>query len=68
MKKLLLFSLTSTILLGCNMKPSKEARIQTLEAEIVQTKEKTDGLESRIQTLEEANKQLESRILELEKQ
>lgn len=68
MKKLLLLAFLSLTIFGCNVNPSKEARIQQLESEIEQTTEKIDTLISKVQTLESVNKQLKSRILELEKQ
>ncbi len=68
MKNLFLLSYLSMMILGCNMNPNKEARIQQLESELEQTIAKTDNLEKRVQALEGVNKQLESRMLELEKQ
>lgn len=68
MKKLFLLVFLSLIIFGCSMNPNKEARIQQLESDIEQTIKKIDNLESRVQTLENVNKQLELRILELEKE
>jgi len=67
MKKILLIASCSIFLLGCNMNPNKEARIQKLETEIKLSMEKTNILESRVQVLENLNDQLNARITELEK-
>ena len=67
MKKILLIASCSLFLLGCNMNPNKEARIQKLETEIKLSMEKTNILESRVQVLENLNYQLNARITELEK-
>lgn len=67
MKKILLIASCSLFLLGCNMNPNKEARIQKLETEIKLSMEKTNILESRVQVLENLNDQLNARITELEK-
>lgn len=48
------------------MNPSKEARIQKLETEILQAIEKINQLENRVESLEVMNEQLESRLLEVE--
>jgi len=66
MKKVLLIATFSLFLLGCNMNPSKEARIQKLESEMKNAIDKIETLEGRIQNLEEINKELNLRILELE--
>ena len=68
MKKLLLISTLTFFFAGCNMNPSKEARIQKLETEIQEVEDKLQQLEDKIQTLEEVNEELKARILELEKQ
>jgi predicted nucleic acid-binding Zn-ribbon protein len=68
MKKVLLIAFCSLFFLGCNMNPSKEARLQQLEMEIQQTMDKINSLEGRVQTLEDINEELETRILALEKQ
>lgn len=60
MKNLLLLTLLSFSALGCNMNPSKEARIQELEA-------KVETLETRIQKLENRNEQFNLKIEALEK-
>ncbi len=65
MKNIFLLAFLSLIIFGCNMNPSKEARINQIESEMEQTIEKIGNLESRVQTLESANKELESKILEL---
>ncbi len=67
MKKVLLIITIAGFFIGCNMNPSKEARIQKLEAEIQMTIHKVNELESRVQTLEVLNAQLKTRIHELEK-
>ena len=54
MRHVVLLSFLAVMLLGCNMNPNKEARIEQLETELEQTKEKIDVLESRIQALENA--------------
>lgn len=67
MKKAALLTILSLFLLGCNMNPSKEARLQKLEAEIQQSMEKINTLEASVQALEQTNTQLKTRIEELEK-
>ena len=67
MKKILLIASCSLFLLGCNINPNKEARIQKLETEIKLSMEKTNILESRVPVLENLNDQLNARITELEK-
>ena len=67
MKKTILIITLSLFFLGCNMNPNKEERIQILEATMHQALDKIDKLEARIQTLEQKNEQLETMILELEK-
>jgi len=66
MKKLLLTATLSFLFLGCNMNPSKEARIQQLESEIKQAKEQISELEERVQTLEDLNELLKNRLIQLE--
>lgn len=68
MKKVLLLTLCSLFLLGCNMNPNKEARVQQLETEMLQTMDKINTLERQVQALESINEELESRLLEIEKQ
>lgn len=68
MKKVLLLTLCSFFLLGCNMNPSKEARVQQLETEMRQTIDKINTLERQVQALEGMNEELKNRLLELEKQ
>lgn len=67
MKKVILISTLFLFLLSCNMNPSKEARLQKLEAEIQQSMEKINTLEASVQALEQTNTQLKTRIEELEK-
>ncbi len=66
MKKILVFLTISVLFIGCNLNPNKEARIQKIEAEILQSNEKINQLENRIESLESINEQLKSRILEIE--
>ena len=66
MNKLILTATLSLFLLGCNMNPSKEARLQKLEAEIEQSMDNVNELENRIQTLEKANALLKKKVTELE--
>ena len=58
----------SVFLSGCNMNPSKEARIQKLETEIEQSLEKIEDLETRVGALESQNEQLQKEILIFEEQ
>ena len=66
MKKALGIIALSVFFIGCNMNPSKEARIQKLEAEIQHTVEKINQLEKRVEALEEINAELKSKIEEIE--
>ena len=65
-KKITLLSLMALSLSGCNPNPSKEARIQKLEAEIEVSIEQIEELKVRIETLENLNEELHSRIRTLE--
>lgn len=67
MKKAALLTILALFLLGCNMNPSKEARLQRLEAEMQQSMAKIETLETSVQALNEANARLNSRIAEFEK-
>ena len=67
-KKIVLIATLSVFLSGCNMNPSKEARIQKLETEIQQSLEKIEDLEARVQALESQNEQLQKKILIFEEQ
>ena len=67
-KKLVFITTLSMFLCGCNMNPSKEARIQKLEMEIQQSLVKIEALEARVQTLEIENEQLQNRMLVFEEQ
>lgn len=67
MKKIFLIAICSLFVIGCNMNPNKEARIQELETEIRLTINKINELESRVQVLEVENGELKTRIIELEK-
>ena len=66
--KKIFIAVFSLCLFGCNMNPSKEARIQKLETEIQETMDKINKLEVKFQTLEVENEQLRTRVLVLEKQ
>jgi ABC-type Fe3+-citrate transport system substrate-binding protein len=52
MKKILLLTVLSVLVFGCNINPNKEERIQKLEFEIQKTTEKIKELEDRIKVLE----------------
>ena len=65
MKKVFGIIAISVLFIGCNMNPSKEARIQKLETEIQQSMEKINQLEKRIETLEEINEGLQLKIEEI---
>ncbi|MGA9238223.1 hypothetical protein [Robiginitalea sp.] len=67
-KKTVLIATLSVFLSGCNMNPSKEARIQKLETEIQQSLEKIEDLEARVRALESQNEQLQKKILIFEEQ
>ncbi len=66
MKKTLGIIAISVFIIGCNMNPNKEARIQKLETEILQSIERIDQLENRVETLENMNENLKTRVLEIE--
>ena len=66
MRKLFLLVLTVFLLHGCNMNPSKEARIQKLEYTVELTSEQFKSLELKIEELEKQNEQLQRRIRLLE--
>lgn len=68
MKKALGVTTILILLYGCNMNPSKEARIQKLEKEIQLSLEKINQLEEKITTLEKNNETLRSKIEEIENQ
>ena len=67
MKKTLLIAIIVLFFTGCNMNPSKEARIQALETEILKTIDKINTLEKKIDSLDDINDKLNTRITELEK-
>ena len=67
-KKTILIATVFLFLSGCNMNPSKEARIQKLEMEIQQSLEKIEDLETRIGALESQNEELQKKIMDFEKQ
>lgn len=62
MKKVFVIIAISVLFIGCNVNPSKEARIQKLENEIQLSMEKINQLEKRIETLEEINEGLQIKI------
>ncbi len=68
MKKALGIFILAILLFGCNMNPSKEARIQKLETEILNSMEQINKLEKRVETLEQNNTELESKIEQIENQ
>jgi len=55
MKKIVLFHMFSLLLLGCNMNPNKEERIQKLEIELQESSKKINELEKKIE-LNQASK------------
>ena len=57
MKKILLFSLFTALLFGCNMNPNKEERIQKLETELQKSSKKINDLEKKIE-LSQNNKSI----------
>ncbi|WP_350293973.1 hypothetical protein [uncultured Croceitalea sp.] len=65
MKKTLLIVVFVFLLIGCNMNPNKEERIQKLETEIQVTLEKIQVMEDRFEDIQEKNTELEIRINEL---
>lgn len=67
-KRIFLMTSFSLFLFGCNVNPSKEARIQKLETELQQTIDKVNTLETSLQSLIRENEQLKTRIVALEKQ
>jgi hypothetical protein len=62
----LLITAISLSCIGCNINPSKEARIQALETQMINAMDKIDSLEKRIKTLEGVNEELKISIHELE--
>lgn len=66
MKKVLLLAVFSFLLFGCNVNPSKEARLQKLETEIQQSMDKISALEKSVQMLSDENEQLKARLLKVE--
>jgi PBP1b-binding outer membrane lipoprotein LpoB len=62
MKKVTVIIAISVFFIGCNMNPSKEARIQKLETEIQQSMEKINQFKERIEILEEMNTGLQLKI------
>jgi predicted lactoylglutathione lyase len=55
MKKSILLSVYVALLLGCNMNPNKEERIQKLELELKKASEKINELEEKIELKPSAN-------------
>jgi len=68
MRKTLFIAMLAILCLGCNINPSKEARIQQLEAEMQQMNNAVMELESQVQALEEKNKELEIKIIGLKEE
>jgi len=66
MKKIVAGITISIFLLGCNINPNKEARIQKLEKEIQAFKEQMSHLEKRLKTLEQINTELKSKLEDIE--
>ncbi len=66
MKKIILILFTVGFLTSCNLNPSKEARIQKLEAEIQKMALKIEEIETRVQVVEVANEKLQNKIHLLE--
>jgi TolA-binding protein len=67
-KKLVFITTLSVFLSACNMNPSKEERLQTLETEIKQSQQRIEALEARVQILETQNEALHKRLLEIQDQ
>jgi len=65
MRKTLIIAMLAILFIGCNINPSKEARLQKLEAEMQQMNNAVMELESQVQALEEKNKELEIKIVGL---
>ena len=65
--KSIVFLISLVVLLGsCNPNPSKEARIQKLEAENELHSARIDTLENIVERMDALNKQLELRIQAIE--
>ena len=60
MKKTILILIIITLFVGCNINPSKEARIQKLESEMQIMMDKVNELENKVETLEVTNEQLKN--------
>lgn len=56
------------LMFGCNMNPSKEARIQHLESAMESSREEISQLEMRVEILEKSNVDLMAKIAEIENQ
>jgi len=68
MKNICLPIVLSLLICGCNINPSKEARVQKLETELQQSIDKINQLESKLKILEDNYEQFKSKVAELEKQ
>jgi uncharacterized protein (DUF3084 family) len=66
MKNLYFIAFFSFVLMGCNMGPNKEARIQALELETAHNKDQIDKMEIRLQAIEDENKYLKAKVREME--
>lgn len=64
MKNLYFIAAFAFLLCGCNMGPSKEARIQALELETAHTKDQIEKMEIRLRKIEAQNEELRTLILE----
>ncbi len=49
MKKILLIAAVSYVIVGCNVNPNKEERLQKLETEMEKTNERISELERRLE-------------------
>ncbi len=67
-KKALPILTLAILLFGCNMNPSKGARIEKLEAQIEESLERLNQLEKKVEELEKTNSALKSKIEEIENQ
>lgn len=66
MKRIFLLVIFANIFIGCNVNPSKEARIQKLETEISAVTYQIKEIENRVQLLEIENEELKTKINVLE--
>ncbi len=64
MKARIHIALLGLVLMGCNMNPNKEQRIQTLEIELQETKDRLDKVEKTIENLDIQHP--EKKVVEME--